>query len=60
MPTGKGKKRIKDQPVLHNGLKKQRSIWLTNESWEKAQEKSVHLGVSTSEYLEILIRNDGE
>lgn len=60
MSTGKGKKRIKNQPVLYQGLKKQRGVWLTDDSWQKAQEKAVRLGISTSEYLEQLIRNDEE
>ncbi len=60
MSTGKGKKRIKNQPVLYNELKKQRAIWLTNKSWYKVQEKAVQSGISASEYLENLIRSDGD
>ncbi|BAZ22015.1 hypothetical protein NIES4073_28960 [Kalymmatonema gypsitolerans NIES-4073] len=60
MSTGKGKKRIKNQPVLYDGLKKQRAVWLTSVAWEKAQSVAVRLGVSTSEYLEQLIRLDGD
>jgi len=59
MSTAKGKKRTKNQPVLHEGLKKHRGVWLTDEAWDKAREKAVEKGISCSEYLENLIRLDG-
>ena len=51
-----GQKRLKNQPVLHEELKKPRTIWLTTESWEQVQESAVRLKISASEYVEQLIR----
>jgi hypothetical protein len=34
MATGKGKKRVKNQPVLYDSLKKKKALWLTTETWE--------------------------
>lgn len=56
MSTIKGKKRLKNQPVLHQQLKKPRTIWLTSESWEQVQEIAAKKGISSSEYVEQLIR----
>jgi hypothetical protein len=56
MSTKKGIKRTKNKPVLHEGLKKHRGVWLTDETWNKVREKAVEKGLSCSEYLEQLIR----
>lgn len=49
-------KRLKNQPILHEQLKKPRTIWLTPESWEQVQEIAGKKGMSSSEYVEQLIR----
>ncbi|NJM69237.1 MAG: hypothetical protein HC862_02855 [Scytonema sp. RU_4_4] len=59
MSTGKGKKRIKNVPVLYEETKKQRGIMLTDTAWEIAVIKAKEIGISVSEYLERLIRVDG-
>ncbi|MEO1373775.1 MAG: hypothetical protein AAFW70_05505 [Cyanobacteria bacterium J06635_10] len=60
MSTGKGKKRLKNIPVLHEEIKKQHGIWMTDSSWLGAKEKAVRNGLSISEYLERLVRKDLE
>jgi aspartate/tyrosine/aromatic aminotransferase len=54
--TRKGQKRLKNQPVLHQQLKRPRTIWLTPETWEQMQELAAKNGLSSSEYVEQLIR----
>ncbi len=56
MATGKGKKRVKNQPVLYDSLKKKKALWLTTETWEIIEEAAVRNKVSRSEYVEQLIR----
>ncbi|MDF5722154.1 MAG: hypothetical protein PUP91_17035 [Rhizonema sp. PD37] len=56
MAIRKGQKRLKNQPVLYEELKKPRTIWLTTESWGQVQESAVRLKISASEYVEQLIR----
>ena len=56
MTTGKGKKRIKNQPVLYDSLKKKKGLWLTTETWELIEESAAKNEVSRSEYVEQLIR----
>lgn len=56
MATGKGKKRVKNQPVLYDSLKKKKALWLTTETWEIIEEAAVINKVSRSEYVEQLIR----
>ncbi|NJM71142.1 MAG: hypothetical protein HC862_13455 [Scytonema sp. RU_4_4] len=56
MSTGKGKKRVRDVPVLHDEPKKKRGVWLTDTAWHSIQELAVKEKVSASEYLEELIR----
>ena len=60
MSTGKGIKRVKNQPVFHEGLKKHRGVWLTDDAWNKVREKAVEKGLSCSEYLENLIKLHGD
>ena len=59
MSTGKGKKRLLNQPVLYDEIKKKRGVMLTDTAWHKIQELAVINKMSASEYLEILIRNHG-
>jgi hypothetical protein len=56
MSTGKGKKRIKNQPVLYDELKRQKTVWLTNTTWGIIQENAARRGMSCSEYLEGVIK----
>ncbi|MCV3213016.1 hypothetical protein OGM63_05655 [Plectonema radiosum NIES-515] len=56
MSTGKGRKRIKDTPVLYDEPKKKRGVMLTDTAWHSVQELAVTNNVSASEYLEELIR----
>ncbi|BAZ26698.1 hypothetical protein NIES4073_76060 [Kalymmatonema gypsitolerans NIES-4073] len=56
MSTGKGKKRTKNQPVLYEGLKKCRGIYLTDVAWSLVQETAIKSKISASEYIEQLIR----
>ncbi|MEM9925911.1 MAG: hypothetical protein AAF915_19530 [Cyanobacteria bacterium P01_D01_bin.50] len=58
MSTGRGKKRMKDTPVLYEGLKKKRNPLITDYAWHGMQEKAIKSGLSASEYLERLIRKD--
>ncbi|MBO3463139.1 hypothetical protein G7B40_032065 [Aetokthonos hydrillicola Thurmond2011] len=57
MSTGKGKKRLRNQPVLHNELKKQHGIFLTDTSWHFVCDQAVRQKTSASEYLEGLIKS---
>lgn len=47
MSTGKGKKRIKNTPVLHDEVKKRHGILLTDTAWnllsKEAQSKNVSI-----------------
>lgn len=56
MSTSKGKKRVKNTPVLYSESKKKRGVMLTDTAWQSVQELAVKEGISASEYLEILIR----
>ena len=58
MSTEKGKKRIKNIPVLYEGIKKKRNPLITDYAWQGMQEKAIRAGLSASEYLERLIRKD--
>ena len=58
MATGKGKKRVKNQPILHEELKKMRGVYLTESTWLGAKEKALTNGLSTSEFIEQLIRKE--
>ncbi|RUS93291.1 hypothetical protein DSM106972_096470 [Dulcicalothrix desertica PCC 7102] len=57
MSTGKGKKRIREQPVLYDEPKKKRGVMLTDTAWYKIQELAALNSMSASEYLEQMIRN---
>ncbi|MUG91994.1 hypothetical protein F7734_05775 [Scytonema sp. UIC 10036] len=56
MSTGKGLKRIKNQPVLHSSLKKQKNLWLTIEIWDLIKEEATKNQLSCSEYVEQKLR----
>ena len=56
MTTGRGKKRVKNEPVLYSSLKKQKGIWLTLETWELIEVEAARNKISRSEYVERLIR----
>jgi hypothetical protein len=56
MSTGKGKKRIKNVPVLYEESKKRRGVMLTDTAWSNAVIKARENGISVSEYLERLLR----
>ena len=58
MSTGKGKKRVKNQPVLYEEIKKRKIVYLTESTWLGAREKALRVGLSASEYVEQLIRKD--
>ncbi|BDA71684.1 hypothetical protein CAL7716_058500 [Calothrix sp. PCC 7716] len=57
MSTGKGKKRIREQPVLYDEPKKKRGVMLTDTAWHKIQELAARNSMSASEYLEQMIRS---
>ena len=56
MSTGKGKKRIKNIPVLYEEAKKHRGVMLTDTAWSIAVIKARENEISVSEYLERLLR----
>jgi hypothetical protein len=56
MATGKGKKRVRNIPVLYDEPKKMRGVYLTDTAWHTVQELATKKKVSASEYLEELIR----
>ncbi len=56
MSTGKGKKRLRNIPVLYNDLKKKRGVMLTDAAWHSVQDLALKNNISASEYLERLIR----
>jgi hypothetical protein len=61
MQPSKGKKRIKNQPIFYDELKKPKTFTLTPTAWKKLQALSIDAGLSASEYLERLIREiDGD
>jgi hypothetical protein len=56
MSTGKGKKRMKNVPVLYEENKKQRGVMLTDTAWSIAAIKAREENISVSELLERLLR----
>jgi predicted CopG family antitoxin len=52
MSTGKGKKRIKNTPVLYDEIKKQRGINLTDTAWENLARQAKTENISVSELIE--------
>jgi hypothetical protein len=57
MSIGKGKKRLKGQPIIHLEIKKKHGVWLTNTAWEKLKEIAQTNKTSASEILESWIKN---
>jgi hypothetical protein len=57
MSTGKGKKRIKNTPVLYDEIKKQRGINLTDTAWEILARIAKTEQISVSELIERYARN---
>lgn len=57
MSTGKGKKRIKNTPVLYDEIKKQRGINLTDTAWEILARTAKIQQISVSELIERYARN---
>jgi len=47
-----GKKRVKNQPILHDEVKKSRHVFLTPSSWEKMRTSAFDQGISISELIE--------
>jgi uncharacterized protein YgfB (UPF0149 family) len=52
MSTRKGKKPVKNVPLLHEELKGRHCVWLTPKSWDRLQKKATNDGISISELLE--------
>jgi hypothetical protein len=57
MQSGKGKKRMKDDPVFYDEVKQRRGFSLTPTAWKKLVALSIEAELSASEYLERLIRS---
>ena len=56
MSIKKGQKRLKNIPVIHDELKKKRTINLTDTAWNKIKFTAVAQKTSVSEILEKIIR----
>jgi hypothetical protein len=52
MSTGKGKKRLRGIPVLHDEKKTRHNMLITPSSWNKLQRVAKNNGLSISEYVE--------
>ena len=59
MSTGKGKKRIKNQPVFYDEPKKGHQLMLTDSAWNMLKKVSSLNNVSASQYIEEIIRKLG-
>ncbi|NJL09958.1 MAG: hypothetical protein HC908_06580 [Calothrix sp. SM1_7_51] len=57
MSTKKGEKRIKNIPVLHEEIKRQHSVMLTDIAWNKLKELSIVKDLSISELIEQWVRD---
>ncbi|MDJ0798348.1 MAG: hypothetical protein QNJ51_16275 [Calothrix sp. MO_167.B12] len=57
MSTGKGKKRVKNVPVLHDEIKKRHGILLTDTAWAALVKKAKEDSVSVSEMIESWARS---
>ena len=61
MQLKKGRKRIKNEGILHDEVKSRHHILVTPSSWEKMKEYASTKGISVSELVEFWARNiDGE
>jgi len=54
MQPVKGKKRIRNVPILHNEVKKRHSVFLTDTAWIKLQSIAKSSKTSVSEIIEKL------
>jgi hypothetical protein len=52
MSTGKGKKRVKNTPVLHDEVKKRHGILLTDTAWKRLVNVARLKNTSVSEMIE--------
>jgi hypothetical protein len=52
MDKKKGAKRTRNNPVLHDELKRKHTVWLTDSSWRALEIESALQGVSVSELVE--------
>jgi len=52
MSTGKGKKRVKDLPVLYDERKNRHTVLLTDTTWQKLIQISKKKKISISEIIE--------
>ncbi len=61
MTTGKGNKRVRNQPVFYDELKTRHNIIITPSSWLKLQKYAKKHGVSVSEFIEQWVKSlDGD
>ncbi|NMG10175.1 hypothetical protein DP117_26175 [Brasilonema sp. UFV-L1] len=60
MPTSKGQKRTRNQPVFYEEIKKPHRIMLTPTAWKILQDMAASHNTSVSEIIELLARrSDG-
>lgn len=52
MSTGKGKKRIRNVPVLHDEIKRRHGVLLTDTAWASLVKEAQKNSVSVSEMIE--------
>jgi len=52
MTTKKGQKRLRNVPVLHDEVKKKRTVNLTPTAWENMKKEATRRGISVSELIE--------
>ncbi|WP_414584432.1 hypothetical protein [Scytonema sp. PCC 10023] len=57
MSTGKGKKRIRNVPILYDEVKKRHGILLTDTAWASLVSAAKKNNVSVSELIEVWARN---
>ncbi|MDJ0619602.1 MAG: hypothetical protein QNJ63_23145 [Calothrix sp. MO_192.B10] len=56
MTTKKGKKRLKNIPILHDEVKTKRTVVLTPTAWGKMKQEATRRGISVSELVEEFAR----
>ncbi len=57
MSTRKGKKRLRNQPIFYDEIKKVHGISLTDSSWVRLQQLAKQKGLSISEFIERWVRD---
>jgi hypothetical protein len=55
--TTKGRKRLRNQPVLHSEVKQKRTISLTPTAWGIVETRAQEQNISMQECLERIIRS---